>query len=64
MTHAKKIPPRCIAGRWGTVYATEVVVSKAGEDVLRPAFKSVLDGLAAKADVPVLPPITDRPRRC
>jgi hypothetical protein len=42
MRHAKKLPPKCIAGRWGTVYATETIVSSAGRDVLQPAIDAIL----------------------
>ena len=42
MAHARKLPPKCIAGRWGTIFQTESVIASAGQRVIQPAFDAVL----------------------
>ena len=40
--HARRMPPRCLAGRWGSVIATEIAIDDAGDELLGRVLRKVL----------------------
>jgi len=47
---ARKVPPRCIAGRWGSIEGAEKLVSKIGSERLNNVYKKVLGKRSARKE--------------
>eukprot|EP00974_Lingulodinium_polyedra_P021407 2068172-Lingulodinium_polyedra.AAC.1 len=65
LQHARKVLPRCVAGRWGSCTSTETAVLAAGREQLTSVFVSVFRGKAKNAsdqsNAPHAPPLCDKP---
>ena len=54
LDHARRLPPRPITGRWGTIEATEAFINKADMQLICPVFTSVVGKIDMKKSAQVL----------